>query len=222
MLLVQQPHLILHLRSKHKYKGRSLFSDGNALVAVSLVFESMLKDPGLSLVQLISTSLNLSDKVKWLVSSCPMVELKNPDTAGTLVELDSQSLERPVNAYIDHKLSTLKRRLRRRYLAGVSSEIRQRAMNTFLWVALVFKALDSVEGWDAVGIIKNIPPGLSKLYDHMMSRIEGVYEKNRQHCKNILVATSLAYRPLSLSLPYSPACHLRSTRRRLLINAAHF
>jgi hypothetical protein len=219
MLLVQQPHLISHLRSKYKHKGRSLFSDGNALVAMSRVFESMLKDPGLSpvyfiiddldecdqgladLVQLISTSLTLSNKVKWLVSSRPVVELKNPDTAGTLVELDSQSLERPVNAYINHKLSTLKGRdgYDADTLAEVSSEIRQRAMNTFLWVALVFKALDSVEGWDAVGIIKKIPPGLSKLYDHMMTRIEDGSEENQQRCKNVLVATSLAYRPLSLS-----------------------
>ena len=77
MLLVQQPHLISHLPSNYKHKGRSLFSDGNALVAISCVFESMLKDPGLSpvyfivdaldecdqgladLVQLISTSLTL-------------------------------------------------------------------------------------------------------------------------------------------------------------------
>jgi hypothetical protein len=219
MLLVQQPHLISHLRSKYKYKSRSLFSDGNAWVAMSRVFESMLKDPGLSpvyfivdaldecdqelanLVQLISTSLTLSDKVKWLVSSRPVVELKNPDTAGTVVELDSQSLELPVNAYINYKISILKER--EGYddedtLAEVSSEIRQRAMNTFLWVALVFKALDSVEGWDAVDIIKKIPPGLSKLYDHMMTRIEDGNEENRQRCKNVLVVTSLAYRPLSL------------------------
>jgi hypothetical protein len=186
---------------------------------MSHVFESMLKDPGLSpvyfivdaldecdqglaaLVQLISASLTLSDKVKWLVSSRPVVELKNPNTARSLVELDSQSLERPVNAYINHKLSTLNGRdgYDTDTLAEISSEIRQRAMNTFLWVALVFKALDSVEGWDAVDIIKKVPPGLSKLYDHIMTRIEDGNEENRQRCKNVLVATSLAYRPLSFS-----------------------
>lgn len=103
MLLVQQPHLISHLRSKYKHKGRSLFSDGNALVALSRVFESMLKDPDLlpayfivdaldecdqglaDLVQLVLTSLTLSAKVKSLVSSRIVVELKNPDT----VELDA-------------------------------------------------------------------------------------------------------------------------------------
>ena len=218
LLLVQQPHLISHLRSKHKYSGRSLFTDGNAFYSLYEAFQSMLKDPQLSpvylivdaldecdqgladLVQLISTSLTLSDKVKWLVSSRPEVELKTPDTAGTLVELDAQSLAGPVNAYINHKLSTLKGRkgYTDSVLAEVSDEVCRRAENTFLWVALVFKKLDSERGWHAVKIIKEMPPGLPKLYDHMMTRIErGTMDL--QYCKNVLVATSLAYRPLFLS-----------------------
>jgi hypothetical protein len=216
MLLVQQPHLISHLRSKHKYKGRSLFNDGNASVAMSRVFESMLKDHRLSrvyfivdaldecdqgladLVQLISTSLNLSDKVKWLVSSRPQVKLKDP---GTLVELDAQSLEGPVNAYIDHKLSTLKEKPGYNdedTLAKVSNEVRQRAENTFLWVALAFRKLETVHGVYAVKIIKEMPPGLPELYDHMMTRINNGEMIDPQDCKKVLVATSLAYRPLSL------------------------
>lgn len=43
MLLFQQPHLISHLRSSHKYKGHSLLSDGNAWVAMFRMFKSMLK-----------------------------------------------------------------------------------------------------------------------------------------------------------------------------------
>jgi hypothetical protein len=71
------------------------------------MFKSMLEDPGLSsvyfvidaldeceqglpdLIELISTSLSLSEKVKWLVSSRPMVELATPDTVCSLVELDT-------------------------------------------------------------------------------------------------------------------------------------
>jgi hypothetical protein len=48
-------------------------------------------------------------------------------------------------------------------------------MNTFLWVALVFKELVTVDGWDAIDAVKKIPPGLSELYDHIMTRIE--YER---------------------------------------------
>jgi hypothetical protein len=226
LLLVQQPHLISHLRKKYKDSGPDLFKDRNAFYALSEAFQSMLKDPRLSpvyfavdaldecdqtkpgleeLIQLISTSFTLSDKVKWLVSSRPVVgvhaKLKNQDTSRTLVELDAQSLEGPVNAYIDHKLSTLKEKdgYDEDTLAKVSNEIRQRAMNTFLWVALVFKELDSVDGSYAVEIIEMIPPGLSELYDHMMTRIENGKMRDPHYCKNVLVATSLAYRPLSLS-----------------------
>jgi hypothetical protein len=181
LLLVQQPHLITHLRRKHDVSGYSLFTDSNAFLALSDAFKSMLKDPRLSpvylivdaldecgqgledLVQLISTSLTLSDKVKWLVSSRPEVKLKNPDTAEALVELDAQSLERPVNAYINHKLTTMTERpgYDEDTLVELSNEIHQRAMNTFLWVALVFKELVTVDGWDAIDAVQKIPPGLS-------------------------------------------------------------
>ena len=89
------------------------------------MFKSMLKDPSLSLVyfvidaldeceqslldiiKLISTSLSLSEKVKWLVSSHPIVvELTTP--VGSLVELDTQKLRDPINMYIKDKLSAFK------------------------------------------------------------------------------------------------------------------
>lgn len=228
MLLIQQPHLISYLRTEHRQKGRPLFSDERAFVAVSRAFIRMLKDPRLSatyfivdaldecdqgladLLKLISTSLELTDKVKWLVSSRPEVNVlarledldaKNLDTVGNLMELDAQSLEGPVNIYIDYKLSILKKKdgYDETTLAEVSNLVRQQANNTFLWVALVFKELDSVEGWDAIQVVEKIPSGLSELYDHMMTRIEHGNEQNRQRCKNVLGATFLAYRPLSLT-----------------------
>jgi hypothetical protein len=186
----------------------------------------MLKDPELSpvyfvidaldecehglgdLSKLITSSLALSDNVKWLVSSRPTVGLKTPVTAGSLVELDTQKLKGPVNAYIDHKLSILK--TREGYddgiLATVAVEVRQRAENTFLWVALVFKELDAedgtlnpVHGAYAVEIIKEFPSGLSKLYSYMMAKVEKGMRKDPQYCKGVLAVATLALRPLSLS-----------------------
>lgn len=90
------------------------------------------------LVNLISTSLTLSNKVKWLVSSRLEVDLKpklkNSDTLGDLLELDAQRLKAPVEAYINHKLTTLRERdgYDENTLAKVSKAVRQRAMNTFL------------------------------------------------------------------------------------------
>ncbi|KAK4095858.1 WD40 repeat-like protein [Parathielavia hyrcaniae] len=228
LLLLQQPCLISHLLQKYKESGADLFRDQNAFIALSEAFRNMLKDSQLppvylvvdaldectqgrsDLIDLISTSLSLSQRVRWLLSSRPEVdllaELKHPgtnssDASGSLVELDTQRLQDPVNAFIDHKLMELKYKegYDSRVLADISHEVRQRAENTFLWVALVFKELSSVEGWDAVETIQNIPPGLTDLYGRMMVRIDGGNERNRQRCKNVLVATFLVHRPLSLS-----------------------
>ncbi|RYP17409.1 hypothetical protein DL765_004539 [Monosporascus sp. GIB2] len=227
LLLLQQPCLISHLLQKYKESGADLFKDKNAFYALSEAFRNMLGDTRLSpvylavdaldecahgrsdLIHLISTSLTLSQKVKWLLSGRPEVdvlaELKDPatdssDASETFVELDTQRLAAPVNAYIDHKLTILKRR--KGYddsvLAEVSHEIRQRAGNTFLWVALAFKVLETVYGWYAIEHIREMPPGLSELYDHMMTRIENVKEIKPQDCKKILEATFLAFRPLCL------------------------
>lgn len=226
LLLVQQPHLISHLRLKHKNAGSSLFKGETAFIALSNAFKSMLKDVDLrpvyfiidaldeceqglaDLIKLISASLTLTDKVKWLVSSRPSVELKTPDTTGSLVELDAQRLEDPVNAYINHKLSILETRegYDGQVLAKLAAEVRQRAKNTFLWVALVFKELDAedenhipVHGTYALEIIGEIPSGLKELYNHMMTKIEKGKRRDPQYCRDVLVAAVLAYRPLTLS-----------------------
>ncbi|KAL1908384.1 hypothetical protein Sste5344_005912 [Sporothrix stenoceras] len=192
LLLYQQPLLIFHLRSKYENIGTSLFHDRNTFVALSNVFKSMLKDPQLQptyfvvdaldecdqeldeFVKLISSSIALSDKVKWLVSSRPEVKVEIPDTAEGLVELDAQKLKDPVNAYIDHKLSTL--RALPGYdedtLAEVTDEIHRRAENTFLWVAIVLKELHSVEGWYAIDIIRAMPRGLSDLMSEGVLAVE--------------------------------------------------
>ncbi|KND87302.1 Vegetative incompatibility protein HET-E-1 [Tolypocladium ophioglossoides CBS 100239] len=226
LLIIQQPCLCSHLLPRYEESGADLFKDRNAFYALSEVFRNMLEDPDLSpvyfavdaldecehgladLIKLISTSMALSDKVKWIVSSRPTVELKTPGTAGSLVELDAQRLEEPVNAYIMHKLSALATRdgYDDGVLAKVADEVRGRAQNTFLWVALVFNELDAedenhnpVHGEYALEIIGEIPPGLSKIYNHIMTRIEKGIRRDPEYCKNALVAAVLAYRPLTLS-----------------------
>jgi hypothetical protein len=227
MLLIQQPHLISHLQTDYGSSGGALFTDSNALIALSRLFMIMLEDAGSvyfivdaldecdqgleNFVKLISNSLTLSDKVRWLVSSRPEIgvlsKLKDPDIS-RVVDLNAQGLADPVNAYINHKLSTLEQRdgYDQGTLRAVSDEIRSRAENIFLWVALVFKVLDEddgnlgpVHGSYALEIVKEIPPGLSDMYGHMMTRIEKRIRRDPQYCKNVLVAAALTYRPLSFS-----------------------
>jgi hypothetical protein len=231
LLLVQQPRLISHLRSKHKNAGSSLFQGDTAFIALSSAFESMLKDPDLSpmyfvidaldeceqgladLIKLITSSLALSDKVKWLVSSRPTVELSTPGTAGSLVELDTQKLEQPVNAYINNKLSAFvgKPGYTKQVLDNMSVEILDRAGNTFLWVWFVFQELGKtnkfgkllLNGRDALAAVKKFPPGLSRVYGRIMDMIDGGGVGDPQvgypqYCKNVLAAATLALRPLTL------------------------
>ncbi|KAK4173966.1 hypothetical protein QBC36DRAFT_389340 [Triangularia setosa] len=151
--------------AKYKESGADLFKDQNAFIALSECAEGQS-----DLIHLISTSLTLSQNVKWLISSRPEVNLlaalKDPgtnslDVFNSLVELDTQRLAVPVN--------------NDSVLAEVSHEVRKRAENTFLWVALAFKVLETVHGGYAV---KQIEP---------------------QDCKTVLVVTSLAFCPLSIS-----------------------
>jgi hypothetical protein len=230
MLLLQQPDLIEHLRSEYEYSGASLFTDEDAFSALSSAFEGMLKDPQLSsvyfivdaldecdegletLVRLISTSLKLSDRVKWLVSSRPQIDvldaLKSTGIRASLVELNAQTQEMPVKAYIKHKLLTLEGRdgYNGSILTKMSNEILQRAEKTFLWVALVFKELDAKDinlkfrnGAYALQTLEAIPSGLSELYGFIMTRIERGLKPDPQYCKDVLRATVLVYRPLSFS-----------------------
>lgn len=229
LLLLQQPHLIEHIQPEHSIRGRILFENEDAFHALEDIFERMLKDAHLSpvyfivdaldecnqrlvlLLRLISKSLTLSEKVRWLVSSRPEVltqidvdiqeELRNlerPLVSRNLIQLYPEMLERPVNMYIDHKLSSLRRSkgYNDEIIAQISSQVRQKAMNTFLWVALVFKELNFTPAHRAVQAIKDMPPGLQELYNGMMDRIEKL--SYAQDYKEILTAVSLAFRPLSL------------------------
>jgi hypothetical protein len=65
-------------------------------------------------------------------------------------------------------------------------------------VALVFKELCSRGGNDTVLIIKKIPSGLLKVYNYIIIKIKLENKDNKLYYKNVLVAISLIYRPLSL------------------------
>ncbi|ATZ48865.1 hypothetical protein BCIN_04g00830 [Botrytis cinerea B05.10] len=226
MLLIQQKDLISHLHTKYKNAGDSLFTGSTTNTALLGIFQNIFQDPLLQrtyliidaldecdkdlndLLQLISISLSKCDKVRWLVTSRPEVELNQLSNTSSILELDAQSLKDPVNIYIKHKCSALKQRkgYTTDILAKIETRIRQQAENTFLWVWLVFKELDQkdkynrpLDGEYALSTVEEMPRGLSELYSHIMEKIEAGLREDPKHCKNILVATHFAYRPLSLA-----------------------
>jgi len=130
-LLLQQPHLISHVREEYKTSGQKIFSDVFAFQALSDILKRMLEDKEADRVFLIIDALNecdeetrpllinllgmvlstnkISSKVKWLVSSRPLPEIEI-DMAGvstsakSILKLDEHNLKRPINAYISYKV----------------------------------------------------------------------------------------------------------------------
>ncbi|KAL1910587.1 hypothetical protein Sste5344_003484 [Sporothrix stenoceras] len=225
MLIHEQPHLLRHLRNKYENAEPS-FVGKHAFVGLSKVLENMLRDPDLGpvyfivdaldecndglpgFIDLIAHSLTITDKVNWLVSSRPSVPLGTRIAANSLVELDSQRLEAPVHAYIHHQLSQLQHAdgYTDAIINEIAHEVTSRANNTYLWVWFVFQRLTKPNqrgktrnGFYALRAVKDFPPGLSALYDHIMASIAQGDEDDPEYCKAALRAAYHAYRPLSLS-----------------------
>ncbi|GIK04333.1 hypothetical protein Aspvir_008413 [Aspergillus viridinutans] len=185
LLLQRQPQLTSHLLAK--------FSP--VYLIVDALDECDVETPGREhLIELISESLSVTDKIRWLVSSRPDVhvyeKLKERVTPGTIRELDVRSKD-AVNAYIDHHLCKLAKRpgYTPKIQEEISREIRQRAMNTFL--------TPDTPGLYAMRKIKKCPNDLLKLYDHLMNQIERGQDEDPMYCRSVLAAVCLAYRPLS-------------------------
>ncbi|KAH7124444.1 hypothetical protein EDB81DRAFT_912856, partial [Dactylonectria macrodidyma] len=228
MVLLQQPHLITCVREESSVPLSKLFEDKSAFHSLSGPFLAMLRhipspvyfivdaldeldecDEGLKhLIGLISTSLTVSNKVRWLVSSRPEVDVLTeiglkPDSAQTLDELEVLSQEDRVEKYIKHRLSDLrdpKLEYTKEILDSVTKEVRRRAESNLLWVALVFNDLKGMRGPYAVQNIKHYPSGLSELYDHKMTKLKKGDTEHSRHCCDVLMVASLAY-SLPLSLP---------------------
>lgn len=221
LLLVQEPSLVSHLLQKHKERPH-LFTDENAFIALSEAFQNILRDSRLpptylvvdaldeldegtdnfrsQFIDIIAQSLTYSNKIRWLVSSRPEAVPESPFEPGTFVKLNTDNLKQPVAAYIEHKASSLVGRsgYDTETIEKIKQDISARSNDTFLWAALVFKALDQVKGWDAVDTVREIPAQLSNLYGHMLDKIWKHSPKDQERCRNALTACFLASRPLSL------------------------
>ncbi|KAJ6096484.1 hypothetical protein N7486_007230 [Penicillium sp. IBT 16267x] len=231
MLLIQQPHLLSYIRQTLRNAGGNYFDAPSIFWSLAEIFKKMLGDEHLSpvilaldaldecdetnasnretrhLISLISETLNITTKVKWLLSSRPETKsyhyrkLDSNPALGAIIDLDVQSRPEPVEAYIKHKLSELEREngYPKHVLDVMSVEIRERAQNTFLWVSLVFRDIIEykVAEYDAVERVRSIPPSLKSLYGHLMARVESLSERDQAYCKAMIAAACFACRPLS-------------------------
>jgi hypothetical protein len=130
MMVKQQPLLVSHVRKKHDDAGKALFEDANAWIALTEIFEDVLRDSGLSttyliidvldecitdlsnLLDFIARQSSSSSRVKWIVSSrnWPDIEAQL-ERAGHKVrlslELNATSVAAAVNIFIQRKVDQL-------------------------------------------------------------------------------------------------------------------
>ncbi|KAJ5930894.1 hypothetical protein N7466_006387, partial [Penicillium verhagenii] len=171
------------------------------------------------LLRLIVESLLKSQAVKWIISSRHQSTIERVLSLDGKLELHLEKnveghVSRAVQAFIDHKMSFLTTRLRDSYdveiedpeiaeqlgavLKEVSDTIHEKADDTFLWAALIFKQFEETE-CDAnmvLDITRKMPSGLNEIYDKMMRQI--LESQSFDDCKKVLSVVLNSYVPLRL------------------------
>jgi hypothetical protein len=223
LLIHQQPPLLAHVRGEYECAGESLFKDANTWDALSRIFTSILRDPGLrmtylvidaldecvtewpELLDLVAQKSSESSRVKWIVSSrnWPQIEERLETAAQKArlsLELNSGSVATAVNAYIRYQVDRLAQRKKydARTRDDVEDHLHSHADGTFLWVALVCQALmdPNVRKRHTLAMLRSLPPGLDFLYARMLEQIG--HSKDAELCKQILAVATIVRRPISL------------------------
>ncbi|KAL3428669.1 hypothetical protein BDV09DRAFT_201363 [Aspergillus tetrazonus] len=223
MLIRQQPYLISYLRERYETDPK-LFENGNIFYSLSVVFENMLQnstqavtyllvdaldecETGLSdLLKLIARTKSVSaTQVKWIVSSRNRddieqeIEFGDEETKLSL-ELNADYISEAVAAYIDYKVSRLKKLQRNEIrLEWVKEQLCQKSDGTFLWVALVVQEMQKCRRSAAiVELLERTPQGLIPLYDRMLQQIQLFQGQDHDLCILVLSIVTLGYRPLHL------------------------
>ena len=225
-LITQRRTLVRHLRKRYDDAGSQLFEGPNALYAMLEVLLNMLRDPDIPPIYFLVDALDecnadihemlewilrnesvLSQKIHWLTTS-----RNEPFFAGhlggdhrlhTSLEMNSEHVSRAVNKFIEVKVMDLAKQKKydKELQNFVTSYLRANADGTFLWVALVCKALGepTVKTRKSQDILKRFPQGLPELYEQMMERIQEQNDKeDAAFCHQILRAMTIASQPLHL------------------------
>jgi hypothetical protein len=224
MLVSQQKALICHLRKRHHESGDNFFHGPNTLYALMEVLFDMLRDPSISDAYLMVDALDECDQeihrlleriirnshsyhhVKWLITSRNEPQFKEQleynGQLHTSLELNALHVSDAVNSFIEYKVKDLAQR--KRYTAKLSASVTdfltRKAEGTFLWVALVCKALNTIPTYKTESVLHKFPTGLEPLYERMMEQLytQGDAE-DADLCEQLLRSVTVAFRPLQLA-----------------------
>ncbi|KAF0320282.1 nacht and wd domain protein [Colletotrichum asianum] len=225
-LAVTYPWLLSYVVAEHRNQGRALFEDHNAWQAMSDILRAMLSDPDLNEVLLLVDGLDecvtdqdkllrlidqLSDnpKVKLIIASRGLPALKKglgdktAQSTTLSLEINGDRVAAAVRVYIERKVWDLAQNSPFKGNPEIQKEVQNHlianSQDTFLWVALVCKALGGLQIFTIDHVRKALqksPSGLDELYKRM---IDGVSESmDAKLCKDILAVTSVLQRPLSM------------------------
>jgi WD40 repeat protein len=226
VLIDQHKSLIRHIQAKYDSAGDGLFEGPNAFFALWAVLEDILRDPGLPPIFLFIDALDecgyqqtellkhiirfrptTPQTVKWFLTSRNeswiLDHLAYESVCSNIsLELNARSVSYAVTLYVKAKVRELT--TRKRYTEELASEVEtqleQKAMGTFLWVALVCDELQKLRGVRHVRkVLAKFHPGIQSLYERFMFRIEQLDDYgDADCCRAILAFVTLAYRPPSV------------------------
>lgn len=224
LLVSQGKGMVRHLKKRYDDRGSRAFEGSNAVYTLRSILKDILNDPALPRTYLLIDALDecsdglqqllniitdesfaMRTNVKWLVASrnLPNIQqrIRPDDTRANIsLELNSEHVAKAVDTFIDSKVRELARQMQ--YAPELEREVRrtlsQRSGATFLWVALACKRLEHVPSYEVESILKEMPPGLDKLYQRMMKRVLDEPGERVEYCKRILRSAAVAYRPLRL------------------------
>ena len=223
-LVDQEKNLVRHIRKMYDGAGRQLFEGPNAMYALRAILSDILKDQGLRKVCLMVDALDecdtkvhelldwiiredseLSPKIKWLTTSRNVPtfteRLGRNHQLHTSLELNSQHVARAVASFIDYKVKELAdlKSYASELQILVRKSLREKAEDTFLWVALVCKELVDVRRGRVKSWLEKTPAGLVPLYERMLDQVLDQKDKNDiELSRRILCSVTLAKRPLRL------------------------
>jgi hypothetical protein len=127
--------------------------------------------------------------------------LAGSDQVLVSLELNSKHVSKAVQTYIAFKMDELDRRCsyREKLRHKIQTELTEKAEDTYLWVSLVCKRLESVHRDEALASIQDLPPGLYPFYNRVFNELSEGESVVVKGCMRLLKVMMLAYRPLNMA-----------------------
>ena len=154
----------------------------------------------------VRSGLDSPSEIKWLLTSRPLDSAEQELLAGSdhvlvSLELNSEHVSDAVKNYIAYKAAELDRRngygsiLRE----NIQTELTDKAEDTYLWVSLVCRRLESMHRDKALTTIQDLPPGLYPFYNRAFRQLSFGDSAAVKGCMRLLKAILLPYRPLNVA-----------------------